>query len=142
MHKTATTSMLTNVIPLLNKNFYRFSKSDYLWKQVVLRCTNNCGPNTWKYGLESFNKVHSYAVSQRSNNNNNDIHNNNEILVTNAATCIQHHMESHPRFFTRTFVTPQSYIYIELFRYILSTYIKFTSPLFVSKLTHSLNTWW
>ena len=135
-----TESTLTHILPLVNKTYYSYySKSDVLWKSALFRLVKK-QPKLWGRGLKAFLQEHSddgyhvrigngdAGINGRNLNKKNcddyeDDHNTYAVLDY-AGRCMEHILS------TATMNTTESPVYMELYRFILSNYIKFTSPLF------------
>jgi hypothetical protein len=157
---TASESTLTHVIPLVSKDYNTmYTKSNYLWKHALIRLVED-QPKTWGHGMKSFlrtfplpngssNPIIDNQMDYNDDNDDNDNDNNyilDEIeLVHAAGKSMKNILRSHNGYFSResnnnddtttttttaTTTPTQTPIFIELYRYILSNFIRFTSPLF------------
>lgn len=133
--KIDTKSTLTHVIPLINKTYYsHYSRSDVLWKHALIRLVRK-QPKLWGLGLKAFSRHHSFdgnngyaSISDRklsAKMKDGDDYDEAHDLVLNAGRCMEHILRN-----TASMATFMPPIYMELYRYTLSNYIKFTSPLF------------
>lgn len=149
--------MLTHILPLVSKKFRSYSQSEYLWKIVLMRLVTN-KPCLWGDGMRKFlyrprtlttlSTNHNIYMNEVDNNDqsnvipfldlsynyNDDNHNiKAEKIVTDAGLFMEEILQTYDGFFTRSTSSTNTRthcIFMELYRYILSQYIKFRSPLF------------
>mmetsp|Transcript_23028 Transcript_23028/g.28248 ORF Transcript_23028/g.28248 Transcript_23028/m.28248 type:complete len:343 (-) Transcript_23028:137-1165(-) len=120
-------STLTHVLPLVSKSFYSLSGSDYLWKKALHRLVEN-EPSLWGDALNLF-LLHN-PVTLTTTYENDGAKSNEERLVNNVTRTMEQLLLRNSDNDVTTTPAVNSSPSRELYRVVLSNYIRYTSPLF------------
>lgn len=129
-------STLTHVLPFVSKRFNSIcSKSNYLWKCALVRLAKNQS-ETWKKGMQDFLKKYP-LIGEPEQTDDETMFERHYCtkddfvlkLVNQAGRAFQQFLKSRGGHFTNE-DTENIPVYKELYLYILTNYLMYTSPLF------------